>query len=189
MTTVVVGGHSRKVGKTSVAAGVIRAFPGCQWTAIKMSAHWHGDDVSEEICVVSEETNPDDLSDSSRFLAAGAARSFWIRVREGKMKEAMPRLLPILQSSPFVMVESNGILRYIRPDLYIMVLHYQVADFKDSARETLDKAHAIVAVGDETVSPPWKHLLDERAAPVPVFPTPDPNVIPPGLLDLVRSRL
>jgi hypothetical protein len=189
MTTVVVGGHSRNVGKTSVAAGLIRTFRGYPWTAIKISSHWHTDSNADEICAISEESDPDGFSDSSRFLAAGAARSFWIRIREGKMKESIPRLLPILQSSPFVMIESSGILRYVQPDFYIMVVRYDVADFKESARETLDRAHAIVAVPCDFPSPAWKDLLDKKMTGIPLFATPDPGVIPAGLLDLIQSKL
>ena len=35
---VAVGGHSRNVGKTSVAAGLIYAFRKYSWTAIKISS-------------------------------------------------------------------------------------------------------------------------------------------------------
>jgi hypothetical protein len=166
---------------------LIQAFSEYPWTAIKISSHVHTDSDAED-CVFSEEKKPGGISDSSRFLAAGAVRSFWVGVREGRIQEAMPRLWPVL-NSPFVLLESNGILRHVEPDLYIMVVCYAVTEFKDSARETLDKAHAIIAVGGESSSPPWRDLLKEKAAGIPLFPTPDPRIIPPGLLELVRSRL
>jgi hypothetical protein len=37
MATVVVGGHSRNIGKTSVMAGLIRALPEYHWTAFKIT--------------------------------------------------------------------------------------------------------------------------------------------------------
>ena len=39
---VVVGGHSRNVGKTSVTAGIIRALPDFHWTAVKITQYGHG---------------------------------------------------------------------------------------------------------------------------------------------------
>ena len=39
MRLVVVGGQARKVGKTSVIAGLIRGLSGLAWTAVKISHH------------------------------------------------------------------------------------------------------------------------------------------------------
>ena len=39
MAVVVVGGQSRKVGKTSVVCGLIAALPEMRWTAIKLTQH------------------------------------------------------------------------------------------------------------------------------------------------------
>jgi len=189
MMTIVVGGHSRKVGKTSVAAGLIRAFSQYSWTAVKLTTHWHPDSPADEACSIVQETSSEGKSDSARYLAAGAARSFWIRMREERSEETFPILLPILQSGPFAMIESNCILRHIRPDLYIMVLRCDVDDFKESARKTIGQAHAVVAVNCDSASPVWKDFVRESLARIPVFPTQDPAVIPAGLLELVASKI
>ncbi len=188
MTTVIVGGHSRKVGKTSVAAGLIAAFPQYPWTAIKIS-HWHGDYSAADIYDIHEERDRAGNSDTSRFLAAGASRSLWVRVRENGLEAAMKKLQPILESSPFLIIESNSILRYIQPDIYVLVLRYDVEEFKDSARDTLGRAHALVAVNYNSASPAWKGVPPEALAGIPLFSTEDPARIPAGLLDLVRSHL
>jgi hypothetical protein len=189
MTTVVVGGHSRKVGKTSVAAGLIAAFPELRWTAIKISSHWHGDSYTDDACEIYEENNGTGLSDTSRFLAAGAARSLWMRVRESEFEKAVQRLLSKMQSDPFLIIESNRILQYIQPDLYILVLRYDVEDFKDSARDTLSRAHAIVAVTSNASTPSWKGISPKSLSGIPLFATADPKIIPKGLIDFVRVRL
>ena len=188
MTTVVVGGHSRKVGKTSVAAGLIAAFPHCPWTAIKIS-HWHGDYSAADIYDIYEECDHTRDSDTSRFLAAGASRSLWVRVRENGLEAAVKKLQPTFESSPFLIIESNSILQYIQPDIYVLVLRYDVEEFKGSARNTLSRAHAIVAVNYSSAAPPWKGIPPEALAGIPLFPTEDPARIPVGLLALVRSRL
>jgi len=102
MAIIVVGGHSRSVGKTSVVAGLIAALPELHWTAMKITQYGHGicsadgqpcecatDDHS---WAVTEERDHSGESDSSRFLVAGAARSLWVRTRQGMLAEAMPRL-------------------------------------------------------------------------------------------------
>ena len=195
MTTIVVGGHSRNVGKTAVVAGLIKGLPEYSWTAIKISTHWHsgvlppGEWGSEDICNIYEEAEREGSSDTARFLKAGASRSFWIRVKQGNLETAMPRLLPILRAGPAVIIESNSILRFIRSDLYIIVLRYDVEDFKPSARESIARAHAAVAVSCGTLQPAWKDVPLATLKGIPIFAAADPNAIPKSLIGFVRSRL
>ena len=154
MATIVVGGHSRSVGKTSVVAGVIAAMPELRWTAVKITQYGHGicsadgqpcdcatDDHS---WAVTEEHDRSGESDSSRFLVAGAERSLWVRTRQGMLAEAMPRLRQELAVAENAILESNSVMRFLRPDLYITVLDAATADFKTSAQEFLDRADAVV---------------------------------------------
>ena len=39
---IVVGGHTRNIGKTSVVAGLIQALPQFDWTAMKITQFGHG---------------------------------------------------------------------------------------------------------------------------------------------------
>jgi hypothetical protein len=194
MTTIAVGGHSRNVGKTSIVAGLIRAFNQYSWTAVKISSHKHanipalGSTLDSSIYDVYEESNRDGSADTSRFLAAGASRSLWIRIEEDQSEVAMQQILPILQSSPFVIIESNRITRALRPDLFIMVLRFDVEDFKDSARRALRQANAIVAVNPDSSPPPWNGIA-EILSGIPQFVTPDPQILPDGLSGFVQAYL
>ena len=188
MTILVVGGHARKVGKTAVAAGIIAAFPRAGWTAVKISPHFHGEDPDSDGCLITEETSLRGENDSSRFLAAGARRSFWVRVDAARSESWAARLEPILGSSPFLILEGNGVLRHVRADLHIMVLRYDVAEFKESARDLLGRADAVVAIGGETSAPPWDGIDADALSGIPVFAAPDPRTLPGGLVDLLASR-
>jgi len=42
MALIVIGGHSRSVGKTSVVAGLISALSEYNWTALKITQYGHG---------------------------------------------------------------------------------------------------------------------------------------------------
>src|ERR1700751_4372836 len=102
MAIIVIGGHSRSVGKTSVVAGLIAALPELQWTAFKITQYGHGIcsangaacdcATSDHSWAISEEKNPTGDSDTSRFLAAGALRAWWVRTEQGRLAEAMPAL-------------------------------------------------------------------------------------------------
>lgn len=195
MTTIVVGGHSRGVGKTAVAAGLIQALKDYRWTAIKISPHWHGGSASSKMesrdgaYDILEETDSGGKSDSSRYLAAGAARSFWVRAREKGLAAAAEALAPYLRPDSFVLIESNGILRWIRPDICIAVIRYDRNEFKESAGQILARADAAVALGDSSLSPPWKETVKAALARVPVFEAGDSWSIPEDLIQWMREKL
>src|SRR6266699_7139787 len=154
MAIVVIGGHSRSVGKTSVVAGLIAAMPAHNWTAFKITQYGHGIcSRSGEACdcaaadhnwAISEEKDRSGESDTSRFLVAGATRALWVRTEQGRLAEAMPALRQRMAAADNVIVEWNSVLKFLRPDLYLTVLDPATADFKDSAREVLDRASAVI---------------------------------------------
>jgi molybdopterin-guanine dinucleotide biosynthesis protein len=151
---VVVGGHTRNIGKTSVVAGLIEALREMQWTAIKITQFGHGVcsangepcdcETADHTIAISEERDAASGTDSSRYLAAGAARSFWVRTRQGQLSEAMPRVRRLLEDSGNVIVESNSVLRFLKPDISLSVLDPSVKDFKPSAMRYLDRADALI---------------------------------------------
>ncbi len=95
MALVVVGGHSRSVGKTSVVAGLIAALRHFNWTAVKITQYGHGIcSANGEACdcatadhswAISEERDRSGESDTSRFLVAGAVQSLWVRTEQGRL--------------------------------------------------------------------------------------------------------
>lgn len=165
MAIVVVGGHTRNIGKTSVVAGLIAALPDKHWTAVKITQFGHGVcsangepcdcETADHTIAVSEEKDRDSGTDSSRYLAAGAARSFWVRTRQGQLSEAMPRVRKLLESSQNVILESNSVLRFLKPDLLLSVLDPAVSDFKPSALRYLDRADALIVPEGASFKKAW----------------------------------
>lgn len=189
MAIIVVGGHARNVGKTSVVAGLISAFPQYSWTAIKISSHRHSELLDKDADEIFEEKDRGGSSDTSRFLAAGASRSLWARMSEDNTESTLQKLIPIIQTDPFVIVESNYILKFLRPDFYILVLRRDVEEFKDSAKETLNQADALVLVDSGCSPPAWKGLSSDALQNIPLFTASEPQSIPKGLIDLIQSRI
>ncbi len=158
MKCVVVGGQSRDVGKTSVVAAIIAALPQLGWTAVKITQHGHGIcSRSGEPCgcaitapdcpyAIEEECDAAGRSDTSRFLRAGARRSLWVRTPVHALGTAMPALRAALDGSEHVIMESNSVLEFLRPDVYLTVLDPAVTDFKVSARRFLDQADAALII-------------------------------------------
>lgn len=195
MAVIVVGGHSRNIGKTSVVAGLISRLPEFHWTAFKITQYGHGFCTADgkpcqcqtaDSCVsVSADHEPASGTDTSRYLAAGAARSIWVRTRMGMLAEAMPRIEKELAASENAILESNSILEFLRPDLYLTVLDSTVADFKDSARRFLPLADAVlVSSGGEAFAAP-NFPLDGK----PCFLISPPLYICDPLVEFVRERV
>lgn len=198
MALVVIGGHSRNVGKTSVVAGLIAALPQLDWTAMKITQFGHGVcSVTTEPCdcalndsehawSADEENRRRGDTDTSRFLAAGARRVWWIRTKQGQLALAMPRIREIMAESPNLIIESNSVIRFIRPDLYLQVLDPATADFKASSRGFLDRADAVVM---HAGVPKWDRVSLKPIAGKPIFRIQPPNYVTTDLIDFVAGRV
>ena len=185
---IVVGGHTRSIGKTQLVCDVISAFRPANWIAGKITQYGHGVCAQngencdcapdEHVCAINWEVQADTGTDSARFLAAGARRSFWLRTKQGFLAEGLPLLRAALQQAieagraelPPVIVESNSLLQFLKPSLYFAIVDPAKEDFKDSARAVLDRADALVLRGSAnaliTAGPSWTrlpaHLLREK---------------------------
>jgi hypothetical protein len=164
----VIGGHTRNIGKTSVICSLIRATPHLNWTAIKITQYGHGICTKDgETCecalpdhpfALKQELDPGAHTDTSRFLAAGAVRSYWARTAQGSLGAAIPALRRIWESTTNTIVESNSLLQFVKPDVYLSVLNFGFDDFKESSLRHLDRADAIVAISDGP--PVWRGVSE-----------------------------
>ena len=198
MALVLIGGHSRSVGKTSVVAGLISALPEFDWTAVKITQYGHGVcSANGEPCdcatgdhswAISEERDRSGESDTSRFLVAGARRSLWVRTEQGHLAEAMPALRAKIETAGNVIMESNSVLKFLRPDLYLTVLDPGTADFKNSAREFLDRASAVI-LHEAAAGPAWQAVSLKPVAERPIFRVTPPPYVTPQIVEFVRSAL
>ena len=176
---IVVGGHTRSIGKTQLVCDIISAFPQANWIAGKITQYGHGvcaqngNDCDcapdEHICAIEWEAHPQSGTDSARFLAAGAKHSFWLRTKQGFLAEGLPLMRDALkqslsspeEDSPPLILESNSLLQFLKPSLYFAVIDPAREDFKNSARVALDRADALVLRGsmdDPAATPSWIKL-------------------------------
>jgi hypothetical protein len=198
MSLVVIGGHSRSVGKTSVVAGLISVLPEFEWTAAKITQYGHGIcSANGEACdcatgdhswAITEEHDRTWESDTSRFLVAGASRVFWVRTEQGRLAEAMPTLRDRLKSARNVIIESNSVMKFLRPDLYLTILNPATTDFKKSAQEFLDRADAVI-LHQSANSPSWQSVSLKPVADCPIFQIKPPNYVTPQLVEFVRAKI
>ncbi len=201
MKLVVVGGHSRNIGKTAVAAAVIAGTRELGWTALKITQFGHkicAQDGRPCDCAVenplhpfsiTREENRSGRSDTSRFLAAGAAESYWVRTPQGRLAEAMPAILEVVEGKSYVLMESNSVLRFLRPDLYLAVLDWNTGDFKPSARENLERVDAFLLLETTRARPAWEKIPASLVAGRPAFRVRPPGYWSPEAQAFVAGRL
>ena len=199
MALVVIGGHSRSVGKTSVVAGLIAALPEYRWTALKITQFGHGicsadgkpcdcDTGDDHFRALSDERDRSGETDTSRFLVAGADRSIWVRTRQGRLSEAIPDIQRKIAGAENVIMESNSIIRFLTPDLYLTVLDAATKDFKVSAMEFLDRADAVILHKKDGPAA-WELVRMEQIAGKPTFSIQPPPYVTPEIVDFVRGKL
>jgi hypothetical protein len=210
---IIVGGHTRSIGKTQLVCDLIAAFPTANWIAGKITQYGHGvcaqngEDCDcapdEHICAINWETRPDAGTDSGRFLAAGARRSFWLRTKQGYLAEGMPLLRAALKEAELdlergqgnLILESNTLLQFWKPSLYLMVLDPAKADFKESARLQMDRAsgfvlrRALTGAGDATAETAWAGVPLQLLRGKPQFLQRQGEVLPNELTEAVRNVL
>jgi hypothetical protein len=198
---IVVGGHTRNIGKTSVVAGLIAAIPEADWTALKITQFGHGVCSSDgEPCAcavvdpehpfaITEETDHAGRSDTSRFLAAGARRSYWVRTAGGQLGHALPELHRILDASQYVIAESNSILQFFKPDLYFAVVDFTASDFKPTGLLYLDRADALIVIDRGVEEPEWSGVSRRLWDSKPRFYVRPPQWATEAMAACVRARL
>jgi hypothetical protein len=202
MPTLIIGGHTRNIGKTSVVAGIISALPHLNWTAIKITQFGHnvcsanGEpcdcQTADHTLAISEERDATTGTDTSRFLAAGARRVFWVRTRQGELAEAMPRVRKLIAESENIILESNSVLRFLQPDLSLAVLDPAIADFKPSALRYLDRTDALIVPAGtrlHSLTTFWPGVSPRLLANKLLFFTNPPAYISPELIHFVAAKL
>lgn len=208
---IMVGGHTRSIGKTQLVCDLVAALPQAMWLAGKITQYGHGVCATnghdcdcaptEHVVALDWESDADAGTDSARFLKAGASRSFWLRTKQGYLAEGMPPLRQALAEGTQthagdglnVIVESNSLLQFVRPSLYVTVLDTAREDFKDSARHMLDRADVFVfrrGLADGAISqPPWMQLPRQWLRQKPSLLQREGDPLPEALLQLVKRIL
>jgi hypothetical protein len=197
MKLLLIGGHTRNIGKTALVVDIIRAFPQARWTAAKITQYGHGVcSVNGESCgcapqqhafSIEEETSRDNRTDTSRFLVAGAARALWVRTKQGQLSGALPALRKALSGAEHVIIETNSLMSMLRPTLYVVVLDPRLSDFKASAKLYLDRANAAV-LRAPLAGAAWESVSPTLADEAPRFAQRLGEPLPRQFVDFLRER-
>ena len=146
-----VAGTGRNSGKTTLAVKIIQKFAGrSDLTAIKISPHFHKGAnglvamVSSDKFNIYLERTMDGVKDSSKMLAAGASRAYYIEVHDQHLQDAFTSLLDKIPPSSPVVVESPALGRIISPGVYFIVDHPQTLNKKKELLATTSMADKFI---------------------------------------------
>jgi molybdopterin-guanine dinucleotide biosynthesis protein len=113
---IVVGGLARKTGKTALVCRVIALTREKRWTAVKVSHHAPESGAAYELM---EEQEAGESGDTRRYLAAGAARAYWMK---GDLEAGLEELRGVLAGAENWIVESTRGVRLLEHDYALVVV-------------------------------------------------------------------
>jgi hypothetical protein len=159
-----IAGTGRKSGKTTIACDIIQ-FYAKQYAvnAIKISPHKHiteqekGIIIRNESSAIIEEFDTLSGKDSSRMLAAGAVRSFYIESPDDTIKEAFLYIYKKLPAGVPVICESPALISYISPGLFIIADHPAVHHKKEKILTIKSRADFLINIQQD----PTQQFLDQ----------------------------
>lgn len=125
---IVVGGHSRGVGKTALVTEIVRALRPQAVATVKVSQHRHGHGVS-----VVEDTIVAPLTSTGRCLLAGAGRAYLCRCPDDHLDVARRLVLDLVAAGWTTVIESNRMASVVPADVTCFVVSPTVRDWKASS--------------------------------------------------------
>jgi len=152
-----IGAVGRNSGETEFARRVLRQFADREIIGIKVTAIRRSDGSCPRggdgcgVCSslegrydITEETDPGSHKDTSRLLAGGARRVFWLRVMKANLEEGVNALFDVTGRDAVSICESNSLRNAVRPGLFLMIMEKGSKERKASALAVMDRADRIV---------------------------------------------
>jgi hypothetical protein len=141
---IIVGGTGRNSGKTSFLCKLIEKYQGVlPFTGLKVSAIYpnekelHGSHpISPKHGIqIFRETNAVSEKDTSRMLQAGAREVWFVSAKDDKLEEALHKILKMVGKETILICESNSLVEFIQPGLFVMIKRIEHTPFKPRVLE------------------------------------------------------
>jgi hypothetical protein len=122
-----ISGTGRNTGKTTFTCGLIQTLKDTSVVAVKISTHFHDQQGAVPFMEapgkyqIFSEQDAATGKDSSRLLAAGAAKVFYIQAAKGLELEAFEEVLKLTRPGAPIVCESGGLRDYLTPQLHIVM--------------------------------------------------------------------
>lgn len=125
----IVSGSGQNTGKTTLVCRIVEYFALSQFiVSVKITHHQKSLTYAMPIImstnhfVIYNDQNKTQSKDSSRMLAAGAQKSFFIIAEKESVGEAMSALLTQMDTDSAIICESGGLADFYEPGLHLHIL-------------------------------------------------------------------
>ena len=146
-----VGATNRNLGKTEFICQLIKEFRHKSIIALKIKTFYPGDKQSHGKgsgfsgdYLIRKENDETGLDDSKRFLKAGASSVYYIKSRIQDLGKAINEVKSKFPDSQLFIAESNSLLKYYRPGIFIMIQGPDISNYKPSSLKFMDRANRII---------------------------------------------
>jgi hypothetical protein len=125
-----IAGTGTKSGKTTMVCRIIEQFNESNITAIKISPHFHEATTGlKTICEekgysIYEETNRDTTKDTSRMLRSGAARVYFAKVLDDRLRFVFDKIMDLIPAATPIVCESPALRNFVEPGVFIVMSSY-----------------------------------------------------------------
>lgn len=188
MAIIVVGGSTKDIGKTALVCSVISALRDFGWTAVKITGHDYGQELSalrgvspSADTIVREETNAGQGTDTARYLAAGARRALLV-ARHGS-EVPIDEIRVATKKDCNIIFESNRVIDAIKPDVCLALVGGGSNEMKPSFVRLLKKADALVTFERSPID------TADLPADMPRFNLESPDRLSTEMATWLRSHL
>lgn len=124
-----VAGSRQNSGKTTFICELLGQLKSNRPIGIKITNHFHSPTPGLKPLAETanyqlfEETNSETNKDSSRYLQAGASRSFYAQAEKESLMDVFLALLPYLEADQPIVIESAAMHHHIDAGLFVFVLN------------------------------------------------------------------
>ncbi len=116
---------------------IIEQFNELNITAIKISPHFH--EVTpglktiykEKGYSIYEETNRDTTKDTSRMLRSGAARVYFAKVLDDRLRFVFDKIMDLIPAATPIVGESPALRNFVEPGVFIIMNSYTTNNRKN----------------------------------------------------------
>lgn len=123
-----VSGTSRNVGKTTFACKLIKHIANSNTViAIKITPHFHelcsscNTLYESEELIISQEMSEELSKDSSKMLAAGAEKVYYVQGNDKQLEKIIEFLKPLIPDNSAVVCESAALRNLIIPGVFVLM--------------------------------------------------------------------
>lgn len=155
---IVVGGHSRGVGKTALVVALVEALAPDRVATVKVSQHRHG-----TFAVVHDDRHAVPTASTGRCLLAGAERAFLCRCPDTELAAADQLVAAQAGAGLVTIVESNRMAARLQPTLTCFVVDGANDDWKASSWQVPHVDLVVTAAGPASPAPHVRAWLAARA--------------------------